>query len=108
MLSGLRAIETRDEQRRSLEGAVERAGVNLSPTATWLLLRIERDRTIDPMTLSREHRVSLERIQSGLSELRSRDLVAETRDNGGGPRVTLTQAGCDVLDRLLESHAEAV
>jgi MFS family permease len=104
MLQGLRALEDRDLQREYLREATSRAGVDLSPVATWLMLRIERDGTVLPEALSVEHKVPLDRIVSGLRELRQRGLVAESV-NGAGARLVLTPGGCQLLERLLEANA---
>jgi len=102
MLRELREIGDRDEQREYLRENLERAGVDLSPVAAWLILRVERDRAIDPDALSRAYAVPRERILTGLRELHERHLVDE---QSGDNRLTLTPSGCAVLESLIDARA---
>ena len=101
LLRGLRIIADRDVQRQFIQRVVDRAGLALSPVAAWLVLRIERDRHVDPQQLSNETHVPVDRINSGLSELMERGFVTDARSNGTGRRLELSNAGCDVLERLI-------
>jgi len=100
LLRGLRIIADRDVQRRYIQRVLDRAAVSLTPVAAWLLLRIERDRRIDPPRLEREHRVARDRIEAGLRQLRERRLVVETVSEGGA-YLELSPAGCEVLEKLI-------
>jgi EmrB/QacA subfamily drug resistance transporter len=101
LLRGLRIIADRDVQRQFIQRVVDRAGIQLSPVAAWLLLRIERDGHIDPAQLSSETNVPVDRIDAGLHELADRGFVAESRSNGQGRSLELSESGCDVLERLM-------
>jgi hypothetical protein len=101
LLKGLRIIADRDVQRQYIQRVVDRAGIDLSPAAAWLVLRIERDGHVDPQRLSAETRVPVDRIDEGLRELAARGLVTDGRSNGAGRSLDLSNAGCDVLERLI-------
>ena len=101
LLRGLRIIADRDVQRQYIQRVVDIAGIELSPAAAWLVLRIERDRHVDPERLSTETRVPVDRINEGLRELTSRGLVTDHRANGTSRQLELSSEGCDVLERLI-------
>ncbi|MBV8856151.1 MAG: MFS transporter [Acidobacteria bacterium] len=100
---GLAVLANRDERRRSVEKIVERAGVELSPAAAWLLVRLEKDPALDPPALARAHHVEPGRIGEALAELKGKGLVAETGPAGQGGR-RLTEEGCRVFNRLVEAR----
>ena len=84
-------------QRAYIEGLVRDAGLDMLPAAAWLLLRFNDDPQTDIGELSRRNGVPRDRLEAGMEQLRSRGLVAAS---AGTPGHTLTQAGCDVHDRL--------
>ncbi|MDQ3809499.1 MAG: EmrB/QacA family drug resistance transporter, partial [Chloroflexota bacterium] len=105
LLRGLAALADRDVQRRYIERIVERAGVDLTPAAAWLLVRIERDPVVDPYALGRTHRVDSLRIEAAMRQLRDCGLVVETLpETGHGPRRVVTAAGCEMLGRLVAAR----
>src|SRR5204862_3766524 len=78
LLRGLRIIADRDVQRQFIQRIVQRAGVDVSPLAAWLLLRSEYDeRGATLQRLATEHRIPLARLAEGMGELATRGLVAE-------------------------------
>jgi len=103
LLRGLAAVADRDVQRRYLEGIVERAGLDVSAAAAWLLMRIDGDGRVDPAALAATYRLDLTRLRAGLEELRAHGLVVEQHD-GGSPRRVLTPSGCDALSRLVDAR----
>src|SRR4051812_11531752 len=94
----LASLSDRAVQRRHIESIVARAGETLTPLAAWLLTRIERDPERDPSSIGHERGVTPDRVSLALEELRRRSLI-ESR-----PKVALTPAGCDVLDRLVAAR----
>ena len=98
LLRGLSIIADRDVQRAYIEGLVRDAGLDMLPAAAWLLLRFNDDPRTDIGELSRRNGVPRDRLEAGLEQLRSRGLVSASET--GMPGHTLTQAGCDVYDRL--------
>jgi DNA-binding MarR family transcriptional regulator len=105
LLRGLSVLADRDVQRRHIEQIVARAGLDLTPAAAWLLVRIERDPALDPLALSHAYRVEPEQIRAALRYLHDRGLIVEKPPtNGGGPQLFPTAAGCDALRRLVAAR----
>ncbi|MFI5227808.1 MAG: MFS transporter [Gemmatimonadales bacterium] len=102
LLRGLRIIADRDVQRQFIARIVERAGVNLSPAAAWLLVRIDRYGEANPAQLEREHAVPAPRIEEALRDLTDRGLIA--RKDEATHSLQPTDAGCEVLDRLISAR----
>jgi EmrB/QacA subfamily drug resistance transporter len=101
LLRGLSRLADRDVQRRHIEGIVARAGLDLSAASAWLLLRLESDPNANPDALAQAHAVDAARLREALADLRGRKLIAEaSAGDGGPPRHELTDAGCEVFDRL--------
>ena len=99
LLAGLRLIADRDVQRQYIQRVITRAGVDLTPIAAWMLLRVERDQLIEPAVLSKLTQVPPERIEDGLNELHIRALV-----DRAGQRFTLTDTGYDVLEKIITAR----
>jgi EmrB/QacA subfamily drug resistance transporter len=105
LLNGLRIIADRDVQRQYIQRMVQRAGLEMSPLAAWLLLRIEYDeRGASLQRLSTEHRIPMSRLDEAMRELLTRGLVTESREDGAGPRYDATDAGCDAIERILAAR----
>jgi EmrB/QacA subfamily drug resistance transporter len=94
-------LADRDVQREHIERIVQRAGATLSPLAAWLLVRIERTPNEDLVALGASHGIPAERLNTGLNELRDRQLIVYSEDTRG-----LTDAGCAVLGKLLEARRD--
>jgi EmrB/QacA subfamily drug resistance transporter len=100
LLRGALRIAGRDVERQYIEQIVRRAGIDLTPTAAWLLVRIDEEPTIDPATVARAHDAPTSTLHGALAELVARGLVEGDETGTGVVRHTLTPAGCDVLTRL--------
>jgi EmrB/QacA subfamily drug resistance transporter len=101
MERALALIADRDARRAYIQRVTERAGVGLSPAAAWLLVRLDDDPRADPHALARAAQVEPAILDAAAAELRDRGLTL-ARPNGGGVR--LTDAGCAVLDRLVDAR----
>jgi EmrB/QacA subfamily drug resistance transporter len=99
-LRGLSLLSNRDVQREFIEGIVARAGLTLSAAAAWLLVRLDQDRSLDPVALGDRHRVPADRMRAAESELRSAQLIASGGGSASNGRV-LTPAGCEALTQLI-------
>jgi EmrB/QacA subfamily drug resistance transporter len=101
VMRALGIVANRDVQREYIERIVTRAGVELSPAAAWLLLKIEDDPHADTEQLARAHGLDVERLSEGLSELEEKKLVEEEPSSDGAKEThSLTSEGCDVFDRI--------
>jgi DNA-binding MarR family transcriptional regulator len=93
---------TTSEQRQHFrERLAERAGIDLSPGATWALVRIDEHGFTGARALAEHDGVTPERIAAVVAELRQRGLVA---GEDGGP--TLTSAGHNLAGRAVAARRE--
>jgi EmrB/QacA subfamily drug resistance transporter len=76
MARALTVLIGREGRRRLVEHLAERAGVDLSPTACWLLVRLHEDPAADIEALSESYDVPLEDARAALVELAERGLIA--------------------------------
>jgi EmrB/QacA subfamily drug resistance transporter len=111
VLRGLSLLADRDVNRQHIQAIVRRAGVELSPAAAWLLVRLEKEPAFDLAEFSKARNIELDRLQAGLAELKDRGLVLEKTSNDGEQTYDLTEAGCETLGRLVtarRAHMEEV
>jgi hypothetical protein len=85
----------RERTLKFLRGVVERAGVDLSPSASWALLRLGAPDPPSLAEIAELPHVRRDKLALALGELRDRGLVA-------GDQVTA--AGADLRGRLVEAR----
>jgi EmrB/QacA subfamily drug resistance transporter len=90
-----------DTRARFRERLAERAGVDLSPGATWALVRISEHGLGRARNLAERDGVPEERITAVVDELRARGLIAT---DGGAS--TLTMDGQALADRAVSARRE--
>jgi EmrB/QacA subfamily drug resistance transporter len=81
----LSVLVDHDRRRRFVERITERAGVELSPAAAWLLVRKHCDPSETVEQLSTDWDVPLERATAGLSELIEHDYMDSEQAFPDGP-----------------------
>jgi len=101
LLRGLAVLADRDVRRRYIAGIVKRAGVDLSPTAAWLLVQIERERDVDVNELGRRGKCDAKNLQAAIAELLQQSLIAAGSVAGV---YRLTEAGCETYNRLVAAR----
>jgi hypothetical protein len=107
LVRGLAAILDRDLRRQHVALVVQRTGLDLSPEAAWLLLRLNEAphaRIADLQPLSP---FSLEELERGAQALAGAGLAV--REDPG--TWELTQAGCASMKKVVEArqkHLEAL
>jgi DNA-binding MarR family transcriptional regulator len=99
LLTELAILADRDVQRRYIEQIVARAGVDLTPAAALMLMRIDEDGAIDVHAVARRYRVQADRLQAGVAELQNRGLIDGTR---------VTSEGCALVDRIGAARRERI
>ena len=106
LLRGLQLIASRDVQRAHIASIVRRAGLSISPGAAWLLVRIDRDPTLDFDRLASRHDISREGIASMRRELEELRWIepASRGDGAKAARWHLTTVGCDALTTLIDAR----
>jgi EmrB/QacA subfamily drug resistance transporter len=104
LLHGVAIIANRDVQRAYIQGIVSRAGVDVTPAAAWLLLRLHDEPALDIRELSRRNGLSYERLEAGLTQLRERRyLEAGPAD---GAHHSLTPEGRVIYQRLATARRD--
>ena len=101
-----RAI-SRENRRELYEMLSTRAGLDLQPRACWLLYRVadRPDCTVEDVG-ARLH-VDPDRLREGIGELEAEGMV-ECVERGDRPRLVLTDAGDDAIDRLTTARRESL
>jgi EmrB/QacA subfamily drug resistance transporter len=103
LLRGLAVLADRDVRRRYIASIVERAGVDLSTTGSWLLVQIEREPGVHLAELGRRGKCDAKNLQTVTAELLQRSLITA----GSVPDVyRLTEAGCEIYNRLVAARRE--
>ena len=92
---------TSEQRQRFRERVAARADIDLSPGATWALVRIDEHGFAGARALAEHDRVPPERIAAVVDELRRRGLIA---GEDGGP--TLTSAGHSLAGRAVAARRE--
>jgi hypothetical protein len=89
-------------RREYIQAVVARAGLDLSPAAAFLLVRIDEDPATELGLLSRTYGVESTRLLDAEEELRQKLLLAP----GTRARRALTLDGCQALSRLVGARRD--
>ncbi|MEV4434605.1 MFS transporter [Streptomyces sp. NPDC049555] len=84
----LSLLGSREGRRRIYEKVTDRAGLDLRPAASWMLLRIHRDGHAEPPLLAERADIPVRVVTEAARELETRGLVARE-----GPVLLFTEAG---------------
>jgi EmrB/QacA subfamily drug resistance transporter len=103
ILRGISALADRDVRRSHVEQIVFRAGVELSPGAAWLLVRLE-ERDTDVEALAHAHQITSEKLAVALAELKQRSLIEADLAATSNTKIKLTDSGCEVFNRLVAAR----
>jgi EmrB/QacA subfamily drug resistance transporter len=107
LLKSLSLLADRDVRRQYLAEIVERSGVDLDTISAWLLIRLERQASLNLNYLSTSRGIEMTRLEFGINDLIERGLIEERPpDDGQIKRWRLTEAGCDVLNKLVAARRE--
>ncbi|WP_395360387.1 DHA2 family efflux MFS transporter permease subunit [Streptomyces sp. YH02] len=99
----LSVLGSREGRRAIYEKITARAGLDLLPAASWLLLRIRRHGTVEPARLAEHVPVPLRVITEASRQVEERRLV--TRE---GLQLVLTEEGVQVATRLAAAREESL
>jgi EmrB/QacA subfamily drug resistance transporter len=105
----LTRVTTLQERTRFRERVAERAGLQLSPGATWALVRIQEHGAERARTLAAADGIPPERVAAVTQELRGLGLLAggsEGQGADGRGQVELTASGRDHAERLMSARCE--
>ncbi|MDV9193179.1 MDR family MFS transporter [Streptomyces sp. SR27] len=99
----LSVLGSREGRKAVYETITARAGLDLLPAASWLLLRIRRHGTVEPDRLAETVPVPLRAITEASRQVEERRLV--TRE---GLQLVLTEEGVGVAVRLAAAREESL
>jgi DNA-binding MarR family transcriptional regulator len=105
----LTRVTTPEERMRFRERVAQRAGLELSPGATWALVRIREHGAERARSLATADGVPPERIAAVTQELRVLGLLTQDGSEpapNGNRRAVLTATGREHAERLLEARRE--
>jgi len=104
VLRGLASLASRDLQREHIQRILERAGVELSPVAASLLVRIDTNPGETPEALGKARGFRAEETRAAIDDLGRRGLIVEERDDGTASHWRLTAAGCAAMTKLVAAR----
>src|ERR1039458_8892226 len=93
----LTVLVGREGRRELVERLAERAGVDLSPAACWLIIRLHEDPAADIPALCADFDIPLAVGERALDELGARSLVVASSPADGRPARELTAAGGEIV-----------
>ncbi|MEI7033702.1 MFS transporter [Streptomyces pratensis] len=99
----LSTLATREGRREIYEKITARAGYDLLPAASWLLLRIRRHGTVEPGRLAEAVPVPLRVITEAARQVEERGLARRE-----GPQMVLTDAGGEAVVRLSQAREDSL
>ncbi|MET7568720.1 MDR family MFS transporter [Streptomyces sp. NPDC005492] len=99
----LSVLGTREGRREIYRTITAKAGYDLEPAASWLLLRIKRDGWAEPGVLAERSSVPLPAILAAVRQIEGRRLAVRT-----GLDLQLTDEGREVAERLAKAREESL
>ncbi|MGW3435748.1 DHA2 family efflux MFS transporter permease subunit [Streptomyces bacillaris] len=99
----LSVLATREGRREIYEKITARAGYDLLPAASWLLLRIKRHGTVEPARLAEVAPVPLRIITEAARQVEERGLARRE-----GLQMILTDAGGEAVVRLSQAREDSL
>jgi EmrB/QacA subfamily drug resistance transporter len=91
----------RERRRELVERMAQRAGVDLSAAASWLIVRLSENPAADIPALCAAFDIPVEAGQRGLDELLERDLITVSENENGSQLRTPTPEGEELAERLI-------
>ncbi|MFF9689295.1 DHA2 family efflux MFS transporter permease subunit [Streptomyces sp. NPDC014623] len=99
----LSVLATREGRREIYEKITAKAGYDLQPAASWLLLRIKRHGTVEPGRLAEVAPVPLRVITSAARQVEGRGFARRE-----GLQLVLTERGAEAVVRLSRAREESL
>ncbi|AYN41575.1 DHA2 family efflux MFS transporter permease subunit [Streptomyces dangxiongensis] len=99
----LSVLGTREGRREIYRDITERAGYDLLPAASWLLLRIRRYGSVEPAVLAERSPVPLRAVMAAARQVEERRLAERQ-----GLELVLTGPGREVAERLTRAREETL
>ncbi|MFD4377494.1 DHA2 family efflux MFS transporter permease subunit [Streptomyces sp. NPDC058486] len=99
----LSVLGSREGRKEIYEKITARAGLDLKPASSWLLLRIRRHGTVEPARLAEAAPVPLRVITEAAREVEGRGLARRE-----GLQLILTESGVATATRLAQAREESL
>ncbi|MFB4424896.1 DHA2 family efflux MFS transporter permease subunit [Streptomyces sp. QL37] len=99
----LSVLATREGRREIYEKITEKAGYDLQPAASWLLLRIKRHGTVEPGRLAEVAPVPLRVITSAARQVEGNGFARRE-----GMQLVLTEKGAEAVVKLSHAREESL
>ncbi|MGX1884620.1 MFS transporter [Streptomyces sp. NPDC055287] len=99
----LSVLATREGRRHIYEKITAKAGYDLLPAASWLLLRVKREGAVEPAMLADVTPVPLRVVTDAARQIEERGLAR--RD---GLQLVLTDKGKEVAEKLVKAREESL
>ncbi|MEV0782475.1 MDR family MFS transporter [Streptomyces sp. NPDC050423] len=99
----LSVLATREGRREVYVKITEKAGLDLLPAASWMLLRIKRHGTVEPVRLAEIAPVPLRVISEAGRQLEERGLARRI-----GVQLVLTEPGAEAVVKLSHAREESL
>ncbi|WP_019885965.1 MFS transporter [Streptomyces purpureus] len=99
----LSVLGSREGRKAVYEKITRRAGLDLLPAASWLLLRIRRHGTVEPARLAEQTSVPLRAVTEASRQVEERRLARRE-----GLQLMLTDEGVEVAARLAKAREESL
>ncbi|MEU0355028.1 MDR family MFS transporter [Streptomyces cyaneofuscatus] len=99
----LSVLATREGRREIYEKITARAGYDLLPAASWLLLRIKRHGAVEPARLAEVTPVPLRVITEAARQVEGRGLARRE-----GLQMILTESGAEAVVRLSQAREDSL
>ncbi|MFG2590456.1 DHA2 family efflux MFS transporter permease subunit [Streptomyces sp. NPDC048438] len=99
----LSVLATREGRREIYEKITEKAGYDLQPAASWLLLRIKRHGTVEPGRLAEVAPVPLRVITSAARQVEGHGFARRE-----GMQLVLTEKGAEAVVKLSHAREESL
>ncbi|SED77408.1 drug resistance transporter, EmrB/QacA subfamily [Streptomyces sp. 2131.1] len=99
----LSVLATREGRREVYIKITEKAGFDLLPAASWMLLRIRRHGTVEPARLAEVAPVPLRVINDAARQLEGRGLVRRV-----GVQMVLTEPGAEAVVKLAQAREDSL
>ncbi|MGW7431053.1 DHA2 family efflux MFS transporter permease subunit [Streptomyces sp. NPDC054861] len=99
----LSVLGSREGRKAVYEKITDKAGLDLLPAASWLLLRIRRHGTVEPVRLAETTPVPLRAVTEAARQVEERRLARRE-----GLQLILTDAGVETAARLATAREESL
>jgi len=94
----------RERRKQLVERLAERAGVDLSAAASWVIVRLHENPAAEIAALAGEFDIPPEVAERGLAELLDRGLITVTEQADGSQLRTPTPEGDEIAQRLIDER----